>query len=61
MNKYSNMGQLKYRFNNHPISDGYKIEYVDTYGNVTSATTSVFQITPRFNYETAYYNLQYRG
>jgi len=61
LNKYSNMGQLKYRFNNHPISDGYKIEYVDTYGNVTSATTSVFQITPRFNYETAYYNLQYRG
>ncbi len=58
LNKYSTSDQFKYRFNNHPISKGYKVDYIDSYGNVTAATTSVFQISARFNSETSYYNLQ---
>jgi hypothetical protein len=61
LNKYSNIAELKSRFNSHFISDGYRLDFVDIYGNITSSTTSVFQIKPKFNYQTAYYNLQYKG
>ena len=58
LNKYTSVGQLKDRFNNHPISNAYKLDYLDSYGNVTSSTSSVFQLSARFNDLTSYYNLQ---
>jgi hypothetical protein len=58
LNKYTSVGQLKDRFNNHPISNAYKLDYVDSYSNVTSSTSSVFQLSARFNNLTSYYNLQ---
>ena len=58
LNKYTTKAELKERFNSHPISNAYRLDYVDSYGNVTSATSSVFQLSARFNNLTSYYNLQ---
>jgi hypothetical protein len=58
LNKYTTKAELKERFNSHPISNAYRLDYVDSYGNVTSATSSVFQLSARFNNITSYYNLQ---
>jgi len=58
LNKYSTVAQLKDRFNTHPISNAYKLDYLDSFGNVTTATSSVFQLSARFNTLTSYYNLQ---
>ena len=58
LNKYTTKAELKENFNSHPISNAYKLDYVDSYGNVTSATSSVFQLSARFNNLTSYYNLQ---
>jgi hypothetical protein len=58
LNKYSNLTELKDRFNTHPVSNAYKLDYVDSYGNVTTGTSSVFQLSARFNNLTSYYNLQ---
>ena len=58
LNKYSTVAQLKDRFNIHPISNAYKLDYLDSYGDVTTATSSVFQLSARFNNLTSYYNLQ---
>jgi len=58
LNKYSTVAQLKDRFNIHPISNAYKLDYLDSFGDVTTATSSVFQLSARFNNLTSYYNLQ---
>jgi len=58
LNRYTNVAQLKNRFNSHPISNAYKLDYIDIYGNVTSTATSDFQLSARFNNVTSYYNLQ---
>jgi hypothetical protein len=58
LNKYTTKDNLKERFNSHPISNAYRLDYVDSYGNVTSATSSVFKLSARFNNLTSYYNLQ---
>ena len=58
LNRYSNISELKSRFNNHPISKGYSIDYIDSFGNVTNTSTNVLQISGNFNSETSYYNLQ---
>jgi hypothetical protein len=58
LNKYTTKGELKENFNSHPISNAYRLDYVDLYGNVTNATSSVFQLSARFNNLTSYYNLQ---
>ena len=58
LNKYTNVAELKGRFNEHPISNAYKLDYLDSYGDVTTATSSVFQLSARFNNLTSYYNLQ---
>jgi hypothetical protein len=58
LNKYTNVAELKDRFNGHPISNAYKLDYLDSYGNVTTSSSSVFQLSARFNNLTSYYNLQ---
>jgi hypothetical protein len=58
LNKYTNVVELKDRFNEHPISNAYKLDYLDSYGNATTGTSSVFQLSARFNNLTSYYNLQ---
>jgi hypothetical protein len=58
LNKYKNVTELKDRFNGHPISNAYKLDYLDSYGNVTTSASSVFQLSARFNNLTSYYNLQ---
>ena len=58
LNKYTNVTELKDRFNTHPISNAYKLDYLDSYGNISTATSSVFQLSARFNNLTSYYNLQ---
>lgn len=58
LNTYTSKANLKSRFNSHPISTAYKLDYVDLYGNVTTATSSVFQLSAKFNNLTSYYNLQ---
>jgi hypothetical protein len=58
LNKYTTVDQLKNRFNNHPVSNAYKLDYLDNYGNVTTSATDVFQLSARFNNLTSYYNLQ---
>ena len=58
LNKYTNVAELKNRFNEHPISNAYKLDYLDSYGNVTTSTSNVFQLSARFNNLTSYYNLQ---
>jgi len=58
LNRYTSVDDLKNRFNNHPISNAYRLDYIDSYGNVTSGTSTVFQISARFNNLTSYYNLQ---
>jgi hypothetical protein len=58
LNKYTNVDDLKDRFNEHPISNAYKLDYLDSYGDVTTSTSSVFQLSARFNNLTSYYNLQ---
>lgn len=58
LNKYTTLDELKERFNSHPISNAYSINYVDSYGNITDYNTDVFQISANFNTLTAYYNLQ---
>ena len=58
LNKCTNVAELKGRFNEHPISNAYKLDYLDSYGDVTTATSSVFQLSARFNNLTSYYNLQ---
>ena len=58
LNIYTSVSQLKDRFNTHPISNAYKLDYLNSYGDVTTATSSVFQLSARFNNLTSYYNLQ---
>jgi hypothetical protein len=58
LNKYSTVSQLKNRFNNHPISNAYKLDYLDSNGNVTNTSSSLFQLSAKFNNLTSYYNLQ---
>lgn len=58
LNKYSNVSQLKSRFGLHPISKGYSIDFIDQFGNITTSSTNILQISGKFNSETSYYNLQ---
>lgn len=58
LNKYTTLDELIERFNSHPISNAYSINYVDSYGDITDSVTDVFQISANFNTLTAYYNLQ---
>ena len=58
LNKYSTVEQLKDRFNVHPISNAYKLDYLDSYGNVTNVASDIFQLSAIFNNLTSYYNLQ---
>ena len=60
LNKFSTIDEVYWRFNEHPIGNAYKIEYSDTYGNVSDPidpTTGILKISPLFNNLTAYYNL----
>lgn len=61
LNRYSNISELKFRFNNHFISDGYSLDNIDNLGNITPSLTDILQIKPKFNNQTAYYNMQYIG
>lgn len=58
LNNYSSIDELKSRFNNHPISNAYKLDYLDLDGNVTASASSVLQVSALFNNLTSYYNLQ---
>jgi hypothetical protein len=58
LNKYSTVSQLKNRFNIHPISNAYKLDYLDSNGDVTNTSSSLFQLSAKFNNITSYYNLQ---
>lgn len=48
LNKYNSLNELVYNFNNHPISIGYELDYLND---------SIFGIKAKFNNETSYYNL----
>lgn len=50
LNKYSNNDELKNRFNIHPISNAYKLEY--------TSNSNIFKLSAVFNNLTSYYNLQ---
>jgi len=58
LNTYTTADDLKYRFNIHPISNAYRMDYLDSYGNITSSASNVFQLSGVFNNLTSYYNLQ---
>lgn len=58
LNKYTTADEFKSRFNKHPLSTGYKVDYLNSYGNIITSTSSILQISSRFNSETSYYNLQ---
>ena len=57
LNKYLTADDLVYKFNQHPISYGYNLDYVNSYGQITSSSSTI-QLSAKFNSETAYYNLQ---
>ena len=58
LNRYKSITELKNRFNSHPISNAYRLDYLDSYGNITTSTSNLFQLSARFNTLTSYYNLQ---
>ncbi len=58
LNKYTDVSELKDRFNYHTINNAYQLDYLDSYGDVTDSVTDVFQISAKFNTLTSYYNLQ---
>jgi len=49
LNSYSTVQQLEERFNLHPISNGYELDY--------DPVNNYVHILPKFNYFSAYYNL----
>ena len=57
LNKYSSDTELKTKFNSHPISTAYELNYVDSDGLIISTTSNVFEISSQFNNLTSYYNL----
>jgi hypothetical protein len=58
LNKYSTNTEFIYNFKKHPISNAYDADFVDEYGNSVTEDSGVFEISPKFNNLTSYYNLQ---
>lgn len=57
LNKYGSLDDLVWRINEHPISNGYKLEFSDIEGNSSTSSLPYFKISTVFNNLTSYYNL----
>ncbi len=57
LNKYTTDVELKNKFNTHPISNAYELNYLDSDGLLVSTTSNVLEISSQFNNLTSYYNL----